>query len=83
MPCGGPLVGLAELAKEGSPGEGLRLTRAECRNIGFLFFPGCQKIVILFNAHHSATDDSGAADTSVNPQDHDDLEEPLSHNGHG
>ncbi len=31
--------------------------------------PGCQKIVILFNAHHGASDDSGATDASGNPQD--------------
>ena len=32
---------------------------------------GCQKIVILFNTHHSASDDSGAVDTSGDPQEHD------------
>ena len=35
---------------------------------------GCQKIVILFNAHHGASDDSGATNASGDPQDHDDLE---------
>ena len=44
--------------------------------------PGGQKVVILFNAHHGASDDSGAADASGDPQHHDDLEEPLSHDGH-
>ena len=43
---------------------------------------GCQKIVILFNADHRAADDSGAANATGDPQHNDDLEEPLSHDGH-
>ena len=38
---------------------------------------GCQKIVILFNTHHSASDDSGAVDSSGDPQDHDIKKKPI------
>ena len=44
--------------------------------------PGGQKIVILFNTDHSASDDSGGADASGDSQDHNDLGETPSHNGH-
>ncbi len=44
--------------------------------------PGCQKIVILFNGHHGASDDSGAADASGDPQHHDDLGETPPGDGH-
>ena len=43
---------------------------------------GCQKIVILFDPNHGASDDSGTDDASGDPQDHDDLEDTLSHDGH-
>ena len=44
--------------------------------------PGGQKIVILFDADHHASHDSGTADAAGDPQDDDDLEETLSHDGH-
>ena len=43
---------------------------------------GCQKIVILFDAHHGAADDSGATDASGNSQDQDDLGQTPPHDGH-
>ncbi len=51
-------------------------------NRGGAHGPGGQKIVILFDAHHGASDDSGAADTSGDSQHHDYPEETLSHDGH-
>ena len=37
---------------------------------------GCQKIVILFDTDHGASDGSGTPDTSGYAQDHDDLRRP-------
>ena len=35
-----------------------------------------QKVIILLNSDHGASDDSGTADASANPQDQDDLGNP-------
>ena len=44
--------------------------------------PGGQKIIILFDADHCTPYDAGAPDAAGDPQDHDDLEETPSNNGH-
>ena len=41
-----------------------------------------QKVIILLNADHGASDDSGTADASAYPQDQDDLGDPRPHDGH-
>ena len=40
------------------------------------------KIRVLFDPNHGAADDSGAPNASGDPQHHDDLEEPRSHDRH-
>ncbi len=44
--------------------------------------PGGQKIIILFDADHRPSHDSGAPDAASDPQDHDDLEQALPHDRH-
>ncbi len=41
-----------------------------------------QKVIILLNGYHGASDDSGSADASGYPQDQDDLGDPRPHDGH-
>ena len=43
---------------------------------------GCQKIVILFDTDHGASNGSGTPDASGYAQNHNDLEETLAHDGH-
>ena len=40
------------------------------------------KIRVLFDPNHGAADDSGARNASGDPQHHDDLEDPRSHDRH-